>query len=384
VTAPLGEVGRPGERAASFGAEAVECDVLVIGGRVAGSILATALAAEGHDVVVVDRARFPSPTVSTHFFRGARGVTALRDLGVLDDVLALGPPKLTCQYDYVGAADPEINPPQDAGEPGFCLSVRREPLDDILLRRAQREPTVRVFQETRLLELAWNGGRVTGAMLERAGERLEVKARFTVGADGRHSTVARQVSPQLEHSDTPTRALFYRYVRDFQPPGTDPGPEFSFQGDEVAYVFPSDDGVTCLAASINLDTFRAIRRSLNTSFDEVIARHPGIIERYQRATPISKILGCGPEPSYVRRPFGDGWALVGDASIHQDPWTGLGIDFASTHALWLAEALSTALSDRKSETTALRSYWKRRNEQDIATYRQTTELAKDLSKAGSD
>jgi 2-polyprenyl-6-methoxyphenol hydroxylase-like FAD-dependent oxidoreductase len=384
VTAPPGAIGRTGERAASSGAEAVECDVLVIGGRVAGSILATALAAEGRDVVVVDRARFPSPTVSTHFFRGARGVTALREVGVLDEALALGPPKLTCQYDYVGTADPEINPPQNAGELGFCLSVRREPLDDILLRRAEREPTVRVLQQTRLVELAWSGGRVAGAMLERAEERLEVHALFTVGADGRHSTVARQVSPAFEHSDTPTRALFYRYVRDFQSPGPDPGPEFSFQGDEIAYVFPSDDGVTCVAASINLNTFRAIRHSLNASFEDVIARHPGIADRYQRATPISKVLGCGPEACYVRRPFGDGWALVGDASIHQDPWTGLGIDFASTHALWLAEALSAALRNRKSETTALRTYWKRRNEQDIAAYRQTTELAKDLSKAGGD
>jgi menaquinone-9 beta-reductase len=125
----------------------LECDVLVVGGRVAGSILATVLATEGHEVVVVDRARFPSPTVSTHFFRGAWGVAGLRHVGVLDDVLALDPPKLVCQYDHVeGRRAPALNPPQEPGDVGFCLSVRREPLDDILMRRAAREPTVRVLQ----------------------------------------------------------------------------------------------------------------------------------------------------------------------------------------------------------------------------------------------
>ncbi|MGH2914522.1 MAG: NAD(P)/FAD-dependent oxidoreductase [Solirubrobacteraceae bacterium] len=359
--------------------DSLECDVLIVGGRVAGSILATVLGTAGHEVVVVDRARFPSPTASTHFFRGADGVAALEHVGVLGDVLALGPPRLACQYDHIQGQDaPRLSPPQDPGEVGFCLSVRREPLDDILVRRAAREPTVRVLQGTRLTELKRTNGRVTGAVLSADGEVLDVRSRFTVGADGRRSTVAERVQPELELSDAPARALFYQYVRGFPSPGSDPGPEFSILGDEIAYVFPSDDGVTLVAASVNLETFEAIRRSLSTSFAGVISRHEGITERFKQARPISKVLGCGPEPHYVRRPWGNGWALVGDASIHQDPWSGRGIDFAGTHARYLGEALTDTLSGRVDESAALQAYWKRRDQHALAGYRETNELAKDL------
>lgn len=356
----------------------LDCDVLVIGSRVAGSILAAILGAAGHHVVLVDRARFPSSTVSTHFFRGEDGVAALRQIGVLDDVLALGAPKLCCQYDYADGRDaPKLNPPQSPGDVGFCLSVRRRPLDEILVRRAVQEPTVCLLEGTRFVDVTRDDGRVTGALIQADGESLRVRARITVGADGRYSAVAKSVNAEPEFSDFPARALFYQYVRDFPPPGPEPGAEFSLSDDEIAYVFPSDGGVTCVAASVNLRNFAKIRHSLATSFAQVISRHPGVYERYTAARPISRILGCGPEPHYVRRPVGNGWALVGDASIHQDPWTGKGIDFASRHAILLADALTDALGGSDG-ARALESYWQYRDEHGLATYHATNNLAKDL------
>lgn len=359
--------------------ESLECEVLVIGGRIAGATLAALLGEAHHDVVVADRATFPSPTLSTHFFRGAGGVAVLRRLGVLDEVLALGAPELACQYDYLdGEASFRLGPPQDPGEAGFCLSVRREPLDDILVRRASREPGVHVLPGTRLVELIHSGGRVVGAVLARGRETVTVRSRFTIGADGRHSRVAAAAGAGPERSDKPARALYYQYVRGFPSPGPDPGPEFSLCGDQMAYVFPSDAGVTCVAASVNLAAFQQIRRSLASAFPRVIAAHPGLAERFRQAEPVSRVLGCGPEPCYVRQPFGPGWALAGDASIHQDPWTGVGIDFASTHATFLAEALLEVIDGHRPEAKSLADYRTRRNEHGLAIYQETTELAKDL------
>jgi glycine/D-amino acid oxidase-like deaminating enzyme len=51
--------------------ETLDCEVLIIGGRIAGSTLAALLREAHHDVVLADRATFPSATLSTHFFRGA-------------------------------------------------------------------------------------------------------------------------------------------------------------------------------------------------------------------------------------------------------------------------------------------------------------------------
>lgn len=360
-------------------AESLDCEVLVIGSRIAGSTIAALLGEAGRDVILADRATFPSSTLSTHFFRGAMGVTALRRLGVLDEVLSFGSPKLACEYVYLdGAETPLPGPPQDPGDVGFCLSVRREPLDNVLVQRAGREQTVRVLPGTRLVDVKRSGERVHGAVLVRGGQTLEVQCRFVVGADGRHSRLAAMVDPPLELSDTPVRAIYYQYVTGFPWPGPDPGPELSFLGDQMAGVFPCDSGLTCVAVSVNLATFRAMRQASAASFPQVIAGHRGLAERFGGATPASRVLACGPDPLYVRMPVGPGWALAGDASIHLDPWNGFGIDFATTHATFLAEALLAILGDRTPETEALQTYWTRRNEHGLVTYQATIELAKDL------
>lgn len=360
-------------------AELLHCEVLVIGSRIAGSTIAALLGEAGRDVILVDRATFPSPTLSTHFFRGAMGVAALQRLRVLDEVLSFGSPRLACQYLYVdGSETATPGPAQEPGDAGFCLSVRREPLDDVLVRRAGREPTVRVLQRTSLVDLKRSGERITGAVLARDGQALEVRCRFVVGADGRHSRVAAMVDPVLEFSDRPARAMYYQYVTGFQWPGPDPGPEFSHRGDQIAGVFPCDGGMTCVAVSVNLATLKLMRQASAASFRQVIAGHRGIAERFGNAKPVSRVYACGPEPLYVRKPIGPGWALAGDASIHLDPWNGFGIDFATTHATFLADALLEILCGGIQEPEGLRNYWTRRNEHGLVIYQETIELAKDL------
>jgi menaquinone-9 beta-reductase len=361
------------------GAESLECEVLVVGSRIAGATIAALLGEAGRDVILVDRATFPSSTLSTHFFRGAMGVAALRRLGVLDEVLRLGSPKLACEYLYLdGSETPVPGPPQQPGDVGFSLSVRRQPLDHILVRRADREQTVRVLQGTRLVDIKRDGERINGAVLARSGDTVEVRSRFVVGADGRYSPVAAAVDPPLERRDRPVRAMYYQYVTGFPWPGPDPGPEFSLRGDQLAGVFPSDSGVTCVAVSVNLAAFKAVRQSPAASFPQVIAGHRGLAERFGNAKPVSRVFACGPHAHHVRRPVGPGWALAGDASIHLDPWNGFGIDFATTHAIFLAEALLAVLSGGQHEAEALKNYWTRRNEHGMATYQETIELAKDL------
>jgi hypothetical protein len=127
--------------------------------------------------------------------------------------------------------------------------------------------------------------------------------------------------------------MYYRYVRGMEGPnGAPDGPEFSSGDDDLAYVFPSDDGFACVAISFNLADYAVARTRAGAAFDERIAAHPFIADRVARATPVGRLCGCGPRDAVVRHPVGPGWALVGDASMHQDPWTGNGMDFASTHA----------------------------------------------------
>jgi len=94
-------------------------DAVVIGARIAGSTVAALLGNAGHRVLLVDRATFPSSTVSTHFFRGKFMVDVLERLDVLDEVLALGSPPLPCQYVYTdGTTEPDVEPPKSPARLG--------------------------------------------------------------------------------------------------------------------------------------------------------------------------------------------------------------------------------------------------------------------------
>ena len=75
-------------------------DVIVMGARCAGSPTAMLLARKGHRVLAVDRASFPSDTVSTHLVH-PRAVNALSRWGLLDGLVATGcPPIHTYAFDF--------------------------------------------------------------------------------------------------------------------------------------------------------------------------------------------------------------------------------------------------------------------------------------------
>ena len=356
-------------------------DALVVGARVAGATVAALLGDAGCRVLLVDRDTFPSSTLSTHYFRGGRAVSVLKRLGVLDEVLAFGCPPLECEYRFRhGAITPAVGPAQQPGDVTFCLSVRRAPLDHLLVRRAASGSSVDVLQASVVKELVWEAGRVVGARLATAQGQAMVRARCVVGADGRHSRVARLAGARIQEAEEAHRGIYYCYVRGFAgPAGSAPdGPEFHQDADEIAYVFPSDAGVTCIALSVNLTTFAWLREQPAERFRARIASYAGLADRFAAATQVGQLLGCGPTRNYVREPVGAGWALVGDAGMHQDPWSGTGIDKAMVHATFLADALQQWWTGATSELEALGSYHRLRDADGLESYRRTVSVSRDL------
>jgi menaquinone-9 beta-reductase len=359
-----------------------EYDVIVVGGRVAGSVLAALLGDRGARVLLAERVRFPRSTISTHFFRGAGLVAVLERLGILDEVLALGCPRITREWDFgFGSPGPEEGPPQNAGEAGFGLSVRREPLDALLLERARRSPGVEVAQPAAVRSLLRDGGRVSGVTLEHDGRHTKVMGRMVVGADGRHSLVAREAAPALERSVEPLRTLYYRYVGGWCGPGGErpDAAEFSLNGDEIAYVFPSDDGLACIGVSAPAAGFPAFRADPGAELRRRLAGHPGLTARLERSVAVGRTAGGPPEANWVRAPAGPGWALVGDAGWHQDPWTGEGMDNAALCATSAADAIADWLDGAATEQQAMERYRARREEMVAASFDSCTSRARDLA-----
>jgi flavin-dependent dehydrogenase len=359
-------------------------DAVVVGGRVAGSTTAALLGMRGVRVLLVERVAFPRSTISTHFFRGAGLVAVLERLGILERVLALGPPRLTREFSYGFADDPEEGAPQDPGAAGFCLSVRRAPLDALLLEVARAQATVDVAQPASVSEVLHQDGRIVGLKVRESGREREVRAKIVIGADGRHSLVARSVGALDVRHEAASRTLYYRYVRGWTGPdgGAPDAPEFSLRGDELAYIFPSDGGTTCVAISLPKAEFPVVRADPNGELERRLAVHGRLVDRLRRSEVLGRTEGGPPEASWIRQAAGPGWALVGDAGIHQDPWTGLGMDMAGTHATFAANAIGDWLAGGTGEAEALASYRQQRDEHASPAFEETTKRARDLSVLG--
>ena len=79
--------------------------------------------------------------------------------------------------------------------------------------------------------------------------------------------------------------------------------------------------------------------------------------------------------NFFRKPYGSGWALVGDAGYHKDPITAQGISDAFRDAELLANAVDAGLSDTKPLEEAMSEYEQRRNEAAMPMYEFTSQLA---------
>src|SRR3954453_21463465 len=108
-------------------------DVVVVGGRCAGAPLAMLLARAGLRVCVVDRARFPSETPSTHAIH-ASGVTILERLGLRERVEPQAGVVDAGIVNLDGARAEVDSVTRMAGAP--VLNARRETLAAILLEAA--------------------------------------------------------------------------------------------------------------------------------------------------------------------------------------------------------------------------------------------------------
>ena len=102
---------------------------------------------------------------------------------------------------------------------------------------------------------------------------------------------------------------------------------------------------------------------------------PSLAERVRAARREEPFRGATDMPNFFRKPYGPGWALVGDAGLHKDPILALGLCDAFRDAELLVDALDDGLSGRRPIGDALYDYEQRRNDASIADFRENLRLA---------
>lgn len=329
-------------------------DVVIVGARCAGSATAMLLARAGHDVVVLDRAAFPSDTLSTHAIaRG--GVVQLQRWGLLDDVVDTGAPEIR-RVEFHAGSEPVVRTVKDRHGVDFLVAPRRHVLDPLLQAHATTAGA-RVRTNATVTEvLHGDSGRIVGVGGRDDDGPFEIRARFVVGADGLRSRVARSVGAPVIEQRPSNSATHYAYFA-----GNWRAMEYHLGTQSFAGVFPTNDGAACVWVCAPDDWALEHRRRHGTVTDAFVSMvaetSPSLAERLRADTvATSTARGMIGIPNQIRQPYGNGWALVGDAGYHRDAITGHGISDAFRDAELLAAALDRALHDPAAEGEALERY----------------------------
>lgn len=343
-------------------------DAIVVGARCAGSPTAMLLARQGHRVLLVDRATFPSDTTSTHLVH-PRGVASLERWGLLDPVVATGSPAIdTYAFDF-GAFTISGAPGTD--ETPVSYAPRRTALDKLLVDAAS-EAGAEVRERFTVESLVEEDGRVVGIRGHgKGGKTVTERARVVIGADGRYSLVAAAVDAQAYNEKPQLQVSYYTYWSGLPMSGRF---ETAIRPGLAYAAWPTNDDLTLVIAGRSIDEFDTVRKDIEGTYLETLEIAPAFAERLRGAKREERFVGTAVR-GYLRKPFGPGWALIGDAGYNKDFITAQGIHDAFRDAELCTAALDEAFEGRRSFEEALTDYQVRRDEQVLPMYEFTAELA---------
>ena len=302
-------------------------DVIVVGARPAGAATAMLLARRGVKVLVVDRARFPSDTLSTHQVQPA-GIDRLRRWGLLDRLLTAGTPVTDRVRFDVGGTVLAGRFPMAA----VLCSPRRTVLDKLLVDAA-REAGAEVVEGFHVAGLTRNAtGRVDGIRGRDGGEQ---HAPVVVGADGKHSLVAKEVAAPVLREVPARTVASYAYWE-----GVDlPQGELYHRPGRAVAAFPTNDGLTMVYAAAPVEEFGAWRTDVEGHLLRAVDGCGDLGARVRAGRRAERLRTTIDLPNVVRRAHGPGWFLAGDAATVMDPVTAQGISNALADAELLADAI---------------------------------------------
>ena len=349
-------------------------DAIIVGARCAGASTAMLLARRGHKVLLVDRTTFPSDIPHGHFLHRG-GPARLKRWGLLDRVAATGAPAITAMttdYGDFPLSDRDI---LVEGAP-LGYGPRRHAIDQILVEAAV-EAGAELRTGFSVQDYIGDGTRITGIRGREGptGALVTEQALVTIGADGRNSRLARTVAPRVRRDLTAHLLVFLLLERDTE------------RRDRA--VCPGKPGHHRLP--LGRWAARRLRRLARGSpspgasghrahFMEAVHAVPALAGRIRAGQQEERFFGASDLPNFLRRPYGPGWALVGDAGCHKDPFLALGMCDAFRDAELLAEALDDGLiagSRRMNE--ALADYHRERDIATLPAYRLNLHLARTMT-----
>jgi flavin-dependent dehydrogenase len=333
-------------------------DAIVVGARVAGASVALLLARAGLRVLCFDRARYGSDTLSTHALMRA-GTLQLQRWGLLDAIVAAGTPAVRHTVFHYGPDAVSVSIRPAAGVDAL-YAPRRTVLDRVIVDAAVGAGAEVRFGTTATGLLRDGDGRVTGvATRTRDGSVRVERGGLVIGADGRRSMVAASVGAPTDAAGAASSAFIYGYWAGL---GVD-GYEWFYEPGFSAGAIPTNDGLTCVFAGTTAERAAGLVAAGGTGRAfRTLAEHSSIAPLLAGTGPVGGLRYARGLPGYLRRSWGAGWALLGDAGYWKDPLSTHGITDALRDAELLARAVASAPRPGPAQLDALAGYQAVRDE----------------------
>ena len=343
-------------------------DAIVVGARCAGSPTAMLLARKGYKVLVVDKATLPErhDLDAPHPPAGRGGAEAL---GPARPAPGDGMPadrhvcvRLRTVHDLRRPRDRRL--PSRTAPGGPCwTSCSWTP-------RPRREPRSGKGSPSRTVVI--EDGRVTGIRGHgKGGQTVTEHARVVIGADGRHSLVAKAVRPEQYNEKPQLQASYYTYWSGLPMNGRF---EAYIRPDRAFAAWPTNDDLTLVIAGWPFAEFEANKKDIEGNYLKTLELAPAFADRIRAARREERFVGTA-VPNYFRKPYGPGWALVGDAGYNKDFITAQGIQDAFRDAELCATALDESFSGARPFDVAMGDYQSTRDEHVLPMYEFTCQLA---------
>jgi flavin-dependent dehydrogenase len=248
---------------------------------------------------------------------------------------------------------------------------RRTVLDKILLDAAA-EAGAEVAEGYTVTGVTSEDGRVTGIRGHRRnGPEIEEQARIVIGADGRHSVIAKAVGADEYNVRPVLNCGYYSFWRNVPPNRV----TVRVRPRRFLVSSPTNDGLTIAVVLFPIDEFETVKTDVEKYFMASVDLVPELSELLRQGERAERFYGGADLMNFFRKPYGDGWALAGDAGYHKDPITAQGISDAFTSVEWLAEAIDAGLSGRRPMEEALAEYQRVRDAHLLPMYDLTNGLA---------
>lgn len=335
-------------------------DAIIIGSGVAGAPTALLTARAAHKILLINKPR-PADDPSTEIL-WTYAVAKLDRWGLLEEFQALGAPAIReLRVDLDGTV--LTGSPAAMAKRSEFYVPRRAPLDAMLTGEAATVG-VEVRDDFEVTEIVKSGLRVTGVRGKTpSGQVVEESAQIVVGADGRNSLVSQAVKAAVQDERPAGCAYYYALWSGLDVSTMD---VIIRRGSYVSFA-PTHSGLTRVTAAWSEDAHPGA--DFETTYGKLLqsdARAAELVGKGRRETAVMG-TGFGEKP-FMRKAFGPGWALVGDASYYQNPLMAQGIVSAFRDAELLSMALDETFSGRRAAHDALTDYETFRTEQAMPAY----------------